>query len=131
MGQRNAFPPHYAGISEQHQPAEIMPMFSTIEYTLTRQQSGPLIYLLVIDTCLDEEDLNALKESLQMSLSLLPPNALIGLVWVVVQNNLLSQEDLHHLISKLVCKIDFYSPFTSVIWISQTCLVNCRLIHGL
>jgi len=78
--QRNAFPPHYAGISEQHQPAEIMPMFSTIEYTLTRQQSGPLIYLLVIDTCLDEEDLNALKESLQMSLSLLPPNALIGLI---------------------------------------------------
>ena len=29
------FPPHYAGISEQHQPAEIIPMFSTIEYTLT------------------------------------------------------------------------------------------------
>jgi len=78
--QRNAFPPHYAGISEQHQPAEIMPMFSTIEYTLTRQQSGPLIYLLVIDTCLDEEDLNALKESLQMSISLMPPNALIGLI---------------------------------------------------
>eukprot|EP00794_Sanderia_malayensis_P019977 gene19977-21935_t len=77
---RNAFPPHYAGISEQHQPAEIIPMFSTIEYTLTRQQSSPLIFLFVIDTCLDEEDLQALKESLQMSLSLLPPNALIGLI---------------------------------------------------
>lgn len=39
-----------------------------------------MIYLLVIDTCLDEEDLTALKETLQMSLSLLPPNALIGLI---------------------------------------------------
>lgn len=78
--QRNAFPPHYAGISEQQQPAEIIPQFSTIEYTLQKQVAGPLIYLLVIDTCLDEEDLTALKESLQMSLSLLPPNALIGLI---------------------------------------------------
>jgi len=78
--QRNAFPPHYAGISEQHQPAEIIPQFSTIEYTLQKQTTGPLIFLLVVDTCLDEEDLNALKESLQMSLSLMPPNALIGLI---------------------------------------------------
>lgn len=35
---------------------------------------------MVVDTCLEEEDLNALKESLQMSLSLMPPNALIGLI---------------------------------------------------
>lgn len=40
----------------------------------------PPIFLLVVDTCLDEEELNALKDSLQMSLSLLPPNALIGLI---------------------------------------------------
>ena len=38
------------------------------------------MFLLVVDTCLDEEDLNALKESLQMSLSLMPPNALVGLI---------------------------------------------------
>lgn len=29
---------------------------------------------------MEEEDLQALKESLQMSLSLLPPNALVGLI---------------------------------------------------
>lgn len=40
----------------------------------------PLIFLYVVDTCLEEEDLQALKESLQMSLSLLPPNALVGLI---------------------------------------------------
>lgn len=28
------FPPQYAAISEQHQPAELIPMFSTIEYTI-------------------------------------------------------------------------------------------------
>ncbi|XP_049818088.1 protein transport protein Sec23A isoform X2 [Aethina tumida] len=78
--QRNPFPPQYAAISEQHQPAEIMPMFSTIEYTITRAQCLPPIYLLVVDTCMDEEELGALKDSLQMSLSLLPPNALIGLI---------------------------------------------------
>lgn len=33
---------------------------------------------MVVDTCVDEDELKALKESLQMSLSLLPPNALIG-----------------------------------------------------
>ena len=28
------FPPQYAGITEQHQPAELIPQFSTIKYTL-------------------------------------------------------------------------------------------------
>uniref|UniRef100_A0A8D3CF53 Protein transport protein SEC23 n=1 Tax=Scophthalmus maximus TaxID=52904 RepID=A0A8D3CF53_SCOMX len=45
-----------------------------------RGPPAPLIFLYVVDTCLEEEDLQALKESLQMSLSLLPPNALVGLI---------------------------------------------------
>lgn len=78
--QRNPFPPQYAAISEQNQPAELIPLYSTIEYTITRAQCLPPIFLLVVDTCVDDEELGALKDSLQMSLSLLPPNALIGLV---------------------------------------------------
>ncbi|XP_025105919.1 protein transport protein Sec23A-like isoform X2 [Pomacea canaliculata] len=78
--QRNPFPPQYAAISEQHQPAEIIPQFSTLEYTITRATCHPPIFLIVLDTCMEDEDLQALKESLQMSLSLLPPNALIGLI---------------------------------------------------
>ncbi|XP_051940324.1 protein transport protein Sec23B isoform X1 [Hippocampus zosterae] len=78
--QRNPFPPSYAGISEVNQPAELMPQFSTIEYIVQRGPSAPLIFLYVVDTCLEEEDLQALKESLQMSLSLLPPNAFVGLI---------------------------------------------------
>uniref|UniRef100_A0A8C2D6E4 Protein transport protein SEC23 n=1 Tax=Cyprinus carpio TaxID=7962 RepID=A0A8C2D6E4_CYPCA len=46
----------------------------------SRGPPTPLIFLYVVDTCLEEEDLQALKESLQMSLSLLPPNALVGLI---------------------------------------------------
>lgn len=48
--------------------------------SLQRGAPAPLIFLYVVDTCLEEEDLQALKESLQMSLSLLPPNALVGLI---------------------------------------------------
>ena len=77
---RNAFPPQYAAISEANQPAELIPQFSTLEYTITRAPSTPPVFLLVVDTCMDEEELGALKESLQMSLSLLPQNALIGLI---------------------------------------------------
>ncbi|XP_046658486.1 protein transport protein Sec23A isoform X2 [Homalodisca vitripennis] len=78
--QRNPFPPQYAAITEQHQPAELIPSFSTIEYTIMRAQSMPPIFLLVVDTCLDDEELGALKDSLQMSLSLLPQTALVGLI---------------------------------------------------
>lgn len=78
--QRNPFPPQYSAITEQHQPAELIPNFSTIEYTITRAQCLPPVFLLVVDTCMDEEELAALKDSLQMSLSLLPPNALVGLI---------------------------------------------------
>ncbi|XP_048956200.1 protein transport protein Sec23B isoform X6 [Canis lupus dingo] len=78
--QRNQFPPAYTGISEVNQPAELMPQFSTIEYVLQRGAQSPLIFLYVVDTCLEEDDLQALKESLQMSLSLLPPDALVGLI---------------------------------------------------
>lgn len=78
--QRNPFPPQYAAITEQHQPAELIPSFSTIEYTITRAPCLPPVFLLCVDTCMDDEELAALKDSLQMSLSLLPPNALIGLI---------------------------------------------------
>jgi len=77
---RNTFPPQYAAISEQNQPAELIPQFSTLEYTIRMAPTLPPVFLYVVDTCMDEEELNALKESLQMSLSLLPQNAMIGLI---------------------------------------------------
>lgn len=38
------------------------------------------MFLYVVDLCLEEQDLAALKDSLVMSLSLLPQNALVGLI---------------------------------------------------
>lgn len=49
-------------------------------FPFKRGPQTPLVFLYVVDTCLEEEDLQALKESLQMSLSLLPPDALVGLI---------------------------------------------------
>jgi protein transport protein SEC23 len=61
-------------------PLELQPQFTTIEYILNKSVSTPPIFLYVVDTCLDETDLQALKDTLIVSLSLLPPTALIGLI---------------------------------------------------
>lgn len=79
--QRNQFPQQYMDISETNLPAELISQYTTIEYTLTsRPALAPPIFLYVIDTCLDEKSLNSLKDSLLMSLSLIPNNALVGLI---------------------------------------------------
>ncbi|KAL9058463.1 MAG: hypothetical protein Q9162_001759 [Coniocarpon cinnabarinum] len=78
--QRNQLPPHYRDISQEQIPPELHPANTTIEYRLARPAPAPPIFLFLVDTCQDQENLNALKESLIMSLSLLPPYALVGLV---------------------------------------------------
>lgn len=78
--QRNALPPHYKDISNTNLPAELLPKYTTIEYNLNRVAQIPPIFLFVVDTCLEEEDLKALKESLIISLSLLPEYAWVGLI---------------------------------------------------
>ena len=46
------FPPQYAGISEQHQPAELIPQFSTIEYTVqVNFYILPTIYTVCVPLC--------------------------------------------------------------------------------
>lgn len=77
---RNAFPPHYKDISNTNLPAELLPKYTTIEYTLARPAQVPPIFLFVVDTCLEEEDLKALRDALVISLSLIPPFALVGLI---------------------------------------------------
>ena len=57
-----------------------MPKYTTIEYTLARPAQVPPIFLFVVDTCLDEEDLKALRDAIVVSLSLIPPYALVGLI---------------------------------------------------
>ena len=69
---RNPFPPHYKDISTTNLPAELLPKYTTIEYTLNRKSQIPPIFMYVVDTCMEADDLKALCESLVLSLSLLP-----------------------------------------------------------
>ena len=75
---RNPFPAHYKEISETNLPAELIKNFSTIEYTLQvlyccllrmssadtflqRPVAAPPVFLFVVDLCMDDEDLQAVK----------------------------------------------------------------------
>lgn len=78
--QRNPFPPYYSEISPTNLPAELIGAYTTIEYLLPRAPCPPPIFLFVVDTCMEEEELQAVKESLILSLSLLPENAAVGLI---------------------------------------------------
>jgi len=78
---RNHFPPGYADISETNLPAELIPRYTTIEYVLPRGQNLiPPVFLFVIDTCLESEELQELKDALVMAFSLMPENSLVGLI---------------------------------------------------
>lgn len=77
--QRNGFPPHYHDISNNALPPELLPQFTTAEYVLPRPTPPP-IFIFVVDTCLDIDDLNALRDELIVGLSLIPPQALVGLI---------------------------------------------------
>ena len=60
-----------------HKKFNFVNLFLTL---LQRKQNLPPIFLFLVDTCVDDEELNALKESLTISLSLMPPTALVGLI---------------------------------------------------
>ncbi|CEL94076.1 unnamed protein product [Vitrella brassicaformis CCMP3155] len=79
---RNNFPPHYAEhISEQNLPAELL--YQNIEYILPHHAGGVTstpVFLFVVDTCIIEEELEQLKDALQQSLSLMPQEAMVGLI---------------------------------------------------
>lgn len=77
---RNQLPQHYKDITQDNIPPELHPSSTTIEYKLSRPAPAPPIFVYIVDTCQEEDSLSALKVSLVTSLSLLPPNALVGLI---------------------------------------------------
>ncbi len=77
---RNNFPAHYAGIDEQKLPAELIPNFTTIEYTLQRTRAPQPVFLYVVDTVINEDEMGHVRAELTKSLNLLPPTALVGLI---------------------------------------------------
>lgn len=78
---RNPFPKHYAdNITEQTLPVELTQQCTTMEYILSNQQPVPITFLYVIDTCVPQEELDAIKDAIQQSLAIIPPDAQVGLV---------------------------------------------------
>ena len=62
---RNRFPQQYAdNISETNKPVELLKEYSTIEYISNAIEATPNIFLFVVDTCIDKEELDAVKDSL-------------------------------------------------------------------
>jgi len=77
----NHFPPHYAqNITESQLPGEVIQGYTTVEYQLPTRHVAPQVYLFVVDTVMILDELEALKQSLIVALSLIPEDALVGLV---------------------------------------------------
>lgn len=77
---RNPLISNYQGMNEGNLPLELNPQSSTIEYVTSRPVQVTPTFFFLIDLCQDEDNLNSLKETLIVSLNLLPPNSLIGLI---------------------------------------------------
>eukprot|EP01004_Peranema_trichophorum_P008065 NODE_682_length_2465_cov_110.964560_g586_i0.p1 GENE.NODE_682_length_2465_cov_110.964560_g586_i0~~NODE_682_length_2465_cov_110.964560_g586_i0.p1 ORF type:complete len:754 (-),score=140.25 NODE_682_length_2465_cov_110.964560_g586_i0:145-2406(-) len=75
---RNPLPPQYQ--TPDQYPAELYPQFTTIEYQLQRPSFGAHVFFYCIDTCLPQDELDTLKDSILQSLQLLPEDSLIGLI---------------------------------------------------
>ena len=77
---RVPFPAHYAGISEHNLPAELFPNYPTIEFVLPRPVTAVPTFLLVLDTCLGEEELVNMKAAIAQAISFLSETAHVGLI---------------------------------------------------
>ena len=78
---RNAFPAHYAGISDQNLPAELFPTATTIEYqTAPSAPVSPPAYVFVLDAACAGDELAAARRALGAALDALPDYSRVGLV---------------------------------------------------
>jgi protein transport protein SEC23 len=77
---RSPLPNHYLSATPENLPQELQPSNTTVEYILQKQANAPPIFLFVVDICQESENFQALKDSLLVSLSLLPPDSLVGLI---------------------------------------------------
>ena len=81
---RNSFPKEYAEhIGESTLPAELMNEYTTMEYLYPNpalQSLPPSIYMFVIDTCISDDELQAIKDAIMQSINLMPPETWVGLV---------------------------------------------------
>ena len=52
-------------MNPDNRPCELIPQFTTIEYTLPQQRPNPgPVFLFVVDTCMPEDELQSLKDNM-------------------------------------------------------------------
>jgi protein transport protein SEC23 len=62
---RNPFPTHYAThISPENLPAELISEYTTIEYVSQKTEPTPLVFLFMIDLCMDQTELIAVRDAI-------------------------------------------------------------------
>ncbi len=76
---RNHFPSSYSAMTNENRVAEIMQQNTTIEYVLDQTPRNP-IFLFLIDLCIAEEEVDALRSCVMQNLMLIPENSLVGLI---------------------------------------------------
>ena len=75
------FPKNYSNfMTDENLPAELLPENSTVEYKLNRKESNFPIFFFLIDTSVEDDELNELKESIQLTINSLPENCRIGII---------------------------------------------------
>jgi protein transport protein SEC23 len=67
-------------MTEENLPAELLPENSTVEYKLNKKESNFPIFFFLIDTTVEDDELNELKESIQLTINSLPENCRIGII---------------------------------------------------
>eukprot|EP00668_Euglena_longa_P015385 GGOE01019460.1.p1 GENE.GGOE01019460.1~~GGOE01019460.1.p1 ORF type:complete len:757 (+),score=202.90 GGOE01019460.1:195-2273(+) len=72
---RNQLPPQYQSVTQ-----ELLPQFGTVEYEIHQSAASPPVFFFCIDTSIPVDELESLKDSLLQSFSLLPEDALVGLI---------------------------------------------------
>ena len=78
---RNNFPKAYSDfISDENLPAELFKQNNTVEYKLNKKPANPPIFIFLIDTALEIDELNELKDSIQEIISTLPQDCQIGII---------------------------------------------------
>ena len=87
---KNAFSKEYAQhITPENLPMELLQTSSTIEYKLNQKESKYPVFFFIIDTSIIENELNELKETIQNTLSMIPPECEIGVITSGTMCNLL------------------------------------------
>ncbi|EMG47690.1 SEC23 Protein transport protein SEC23 [Candida maltosa Xu316] len=80
----NQAPPMYDEAGQPHLPPSLSPDLTTVEYQTGRKRLLPPVFFYVVDTIFENDDIESafqqLKESLIISLSLLPEDALVGFI---------------------------------------------------